>query len=510
MNLKKYFLMSLPVLGASLIAGDIYVNSSFIGTSDGSQAAPFATIKDAVAVVGEGDTIWIYGSDTVSYVMEDDSAAVVIEPDNITIRGYTDLGEAQDWSQTNKMAKVYIKDGYAERSYSIDKNTQTPFRLNGANTKFQGIFFDYGGVSFRKQNKGGDNMIVVTNSNFVCENSFFYMSSNTGYDGASTPISAYTIKNPVEHNMVFRNCGFNFISAYRDTVCIVGKCNGTLTFENSYFEHLYSLSKGGDNNNNFRTTIYAISNIFYNCYSVSPENWHDALFSSHNNSFPKRAVIAYNRIIRDDFDPASKYSDLSYNFLAHGGAYGGSFNDSEIHHNTIVGLDIAFISRRYRQGNDSADLWTPAIHNNLFVLNDGGVFIEEKEGVPDDKTGLGGPGIMFSGDRTTSFLPGSYIRNNAILCDTFVGGDATTNSWYKLEYEEGANCGVELIDNINLEEALTFINTTDPFDENFYRLRLEDYAWVRKNAWRGENNEYPRYIGALEPLLPLASLIILK
>ena len=96
------------------------------------------------------------------------------------------------------------------------------------------------------------------------------------------------------------------------------------------------------------------------------------------------------------------------------------------------------------------------------------------------------------------------------MCDTFVGGDATTNSWYKLEYEEGANSGVELIDNINLEEALTFINTTDPFDENFYRLRLEDYEWVRKNAWTGENGEYPRYIGALEPLPISCLLMIIK
>jgi hypothetical protein len=106
-----------------------------------------------VAAVGEGDTIWVYGSDTVSYVMEDDSAAVVIDLDNITIRGYTDNGEASDWFETNKMTKVYIPDGYAEKSYAIDSDTQPPFLLNGANSKIQGFFFDFGGKSFREQKK---------------------------------------------------------------------------------------------------------------------------------------------------------------------------------------------------------------------------------------------------------------------------------------------------------------------------------------------------------------------
>lgn len=31
MNFKNYFLISLPILGASLMAGDIYVDSSFDG-----------------------------------------------------------------------------------------------------------------------------------------------------------------------------------------------------------------------------------------------------------------------------------------------------------------------------------------------------------------------------------------------------------------------------------------------------------------------------------------------
>ena len=96
------------------------------------------------------------------------------------------------------------------------------------------------------------------------------------------------------------------------------------------------------------------------------------------------------------------------------------------------------------------------------------------------------------------------------MCDTFVGGDATTNSWYKLEYEEGAACGVVIQDNLEITTAPTFVNTTDVLDENFYRLRFDEYQWVRKIAWRGENNEYPNYIGALKPLLPTGFLIVVQ
>ena len=502
MQIKYSDLFSLlSAFVATAFAADIYVDSSFIGTSDGSQAAPFATIKDAVAAVGEGDTIWVYGSDTVSYVMEDDSAAVVIDPDNITIRGYTDLGEAQDWSQTNKMAKVYIPDGYANRSFEIDGNTQTPFTVNGANLKITGVFFDFGGKSFRQQNKGGNNMIVVTNSNFCVENSFFYMSSATGYSGSSTPISGKSIKNSVRHDMVFNRCGFHYTSSYRDEASAFGHCLGVLTVKNCYFERVYKMATGGSDEIR-NTTLNVVSNIFYNCHSAS-DGWVDALFSKSGNYFPKNASIRYNRIIRDDYDPKSKWSSSPYNVLSHGGMYGGSYDkEFEFHHNTIVGADTAFITRRRNSGNENTDVWTPEIHNNIFILNDGGVFIQENEGSV--------PGKMFYNDYTTSYKVGSFIRNNAIMCDTFVGGDATTNSWYKLEYEEGAACGVVIQDNLEITTAPTFVNTTDVLDENFYRLRLEDYEWVRKNAWTGENGEYPRYIGALEPLPISCSLMIIK
>ncbi|MBO7299722.1 MAG: hypothetical protein J6V41_07975 [Kiritimatiellae bacterium] len=502
MNLKNYFLMSLPILSASLIAGDIYVDSSFDGTSTGAKDAPYTTIQAAANAAQQGDTIWLYGSDTVSYVMEDDSAAVVIDPDNVTIRGYTDEGEAANWSETNKMAKVFIKNGYAKNSKAVDGNVQRPITLNGASPKIQGVYFDFGATSFRQQDQGGDNLIMVTNVNFVCENSFFYMSSKLGYNGSNQPISALNIKNAVKHNMIIRNCGFNYHSHYRSDAVPIGQCNGVLRVENCYFEHVSRMSSGGSDEIR-DTTLSVVSNVIYNCGS-SANGYVDSFFTKGGNYFPNNAEIAYNRFIRDDFDPKSEWGKQQFGFLAHGGHYGGPFRgEVNIHHNTIVGADSAFVTNRRLSGDEGVDLWTPAIHNNLIILNEGGMLIEEKEGSP--------PGRFFNNKGfTTSYRLGSTIRNNAIMCDTFLGGDATTNSWYKLEYEEGANSGVELIDNINLEEAPTFVNTTDPTHEDFYRLRLSDYAWVRKNAWTGENGEYPRYIGALEPLLSTGFLIVIK
>ncbi|MBQ2282322.1 MAG: hypothetical protein II332_06105 [Kiritimatiellae bacterium] len=148
MNLKTKILMSLPVLGVSLIASDIYVDSSFEGTSTGAKNAPFTTIQAAANVAQQGDTIWLYGSDEVSYVFETDVSAVVFNPDNLHLRGYTDDGEATDWYETNKMAKVFILNGYAKNSFEEDQKTDRPFTVNGSNMKISGVYFDFGGKSF--------------------------------------------------------------------------------------------------------------------------------------------------------------------------------------------------------------------------------------------------------------------------------------------------------------------------------------------------------------------------
>lgn len=487
-------------LAVSAMGADIYVDSSFTGVSDGSQTAPFTAINDAAAVVGEGDTIWVYGSDTVSYTFDNDSCAVVIDPDNVTLRGYTDAGEATDWYETNKMARVYVVDGYANDSYAIDGQTDRPFTLNGANPKISGIFFDFGGTSFRQQHKGGDYLIYVTNQNFVCESSFFYSSSNVGYDGSYPVISGKDVENSIYHNMVFDRCGFRFSNSFRDYVSVIGNCQGVLTVQDCYFEGVFKMSRGGSNNIN-NTTLNVVSNIFYNCQSSEPDgSWSGTLFGKGGNYFPKNGKISYNRIIRDDF--TSKWGTANYNVVGHGGMYGGCFdNEFEFHHNTIVGADNAFISHRRNAGTEKTDTWEPAIHNNIVILNDGGIFIREDEGTA--------PGQMFYKDYTTSYRAGSYIRNNAIMCDTFVGGNATTNSWYKIEYEEGAECGVVFTDNFDLAAVPVFVNTTDPTHEDFYRLKLVDNQWVRMNAWRGDNLEYPNYMGALEPIPVTGFLIIL-
>ncbi|MBO7299477.1 MAG: hypothetical protein J6V41_06685 [Kiritimatiellae bacterium] len=501
MNLTKYFLMSLPVLGASLIAGDIYVNSSFNGVSTGSKAAPFTTIQSAANVAQEGDTIWLYGSDEVSYVFETDVSAVVFNPDNLHLRGYTNDGEATDWYETNKMAKVFIPDGYAKNSFEEDQKTDRPFTVNGANMKISGVYFDFGGKSFKQQNYGGDNLIVVTNTNFCVENSYFYMSSTAGYSASSTPISGIDIDKSPSRDMVFNRCAFVYTDCYRDYNTPITCCDGLLTAKNCYFELANRFATGS---NKVRTSICVVSNIFYNCLSSGQKENEDyvaALFSKGGNYYPVNAEITYNRIIRDDYD--SKWGTMPYYLLVHGGMYGGSFTqDVKIHHNTIVGADRAFITRRRLKGNEDADVWTPEIHNNIILLSEGGELIREYEGSV--------LGQKFYKDYTTSYKLGSFIRNNALMYDTFLTGDATTNSWYKLEYEEGVDCGVVIQDNFDLTGIPKFVNTTDPTNKDFYRLRLDDNQWVRQNSWRGENNEYPRYIGALEPLLPLCSLLIVK
>ncbi|MBQ6915407.1 MAG: hypothetical protein IJQ65_06775 [Kiritimatiellae bacterium] len=49
-----------------------------------------------------------------------------------------------------------------------------------------------------------------------------------------------------------------------------------------------------------------------------------------------------------------------------------------------------------------------------------------------------------------------------------------------------------------------FVETNDVYSADFYRprLRLGQDADLRRIGWTGENNEYPRYIGALPPYYP--------
>lgn len=67
--------------------------------------------------------------------------------------------------------------------------------------------------------------------------------------------------------MVFPRCGFKSYQTYRNETKAVGSCFESIRFEQCYFEHL--IKANTSNEDAYNVTINFISNIVYNCDSVS-------------------------------------------------------------------------------------------------------------------------------------------------------------------------------------------------------------------------------------------------
>ena len=101
---------------------------------------------------------------------------------------------------------------------------------------------------------------------------------------------------------------------------------------------------------------------------------------------------------------------------------------------------------------------------------------------------------------------GSVLRNNAVCItnnDVIATGMATTSEMYNL-FDK-----LSISNNVFLVSLPEFVETNDINSADFYRprLRLGQDADLRRIGWRGENNEYPRFVGAREPTI-LGSLRI--
>lgn len=175
-----------------------------------------------------------------------------------------------------------------------------------------------------------------------------------------------------------------------------------------------------------------------------------------------------------------------------GGGLAGSVGDVHplVHHNTIVGGEMTAII--YACGGSATR--TTGIFDNLFLLAEGATVLCET-------------GSPLPTGRTTAFSAGSFLRNNAWLETTpLVGGSATELEGYDLA------AGLDIADNVILAAPPDFVCTNDIYSADFYRYRSNrrQAADIGRLGWRGENGEYPLYIGAVPPLYPRSTLVILK
>ena len=177
----------------------------------------------------------------------------------------------------------------------------------------------------------------------------------------------------------------------------------------------------------------------------------------------------------------------------------GTGTPYRIHHNTCIGGSVLVLGIAETR---STTCRKPEMFCNLFVPRAVGTnILENAESATMTNIWNNVP---------TSFRPGSTFRNNACPDTTvFNGGTASSQvTNYRLVGEDG----LFVTNNVVLAEPPVFVCTDDVYSADYYRYRTSRTAAVDLGVlgWRGENNEYPLWIGAKPPLYPSATMLILK
>ena len=462
----------------------IYVDCNYdgsMGVSDGSIECPWRTIREGCEVA-ESTNSYIYvrgGTDRV-YTITDCRDAGVLVADHVYLLGCdAEWNPATGYTDPEAMVTLAISDTYAGSSYALVLSSafNAPITVNGARCRVSGFRSEFGANSFRSA-QGGDGLVNVFGSGSVIENCWFKGPdvANVKAGERGVIFGGKTQDGHNTQNVAIRNCYFWLPNG--NSVYPFFDLNDGTRFENCLVENVASLYF--TDNQVSHANYYIISNIFLNCASTTERQ----LLGNAQNNMPGGGEIAYNRAIHNNGVPGY------YVFIQHGFQYGNNWYDpTYIHHNTIVGYDFAFM-KNYRGGSASQEsgraqneryCWTPNIFDNLLV--------DVKTNIWECAVGL------FDGNNTSSFKSGSTFYNNAIYNGELLGGPATTFSWYDLKDLAGTNT------TITVDANPPFVNTTDPHNDNYYRLRVPSAPWVI-DAWVGPDPtspEFPRYIGAIEP-----------
>lgn len=187
----------------------------------------------------------------------------------------------------------------------------------------------------------------------------------------------------------------------------------------------------------------------------------------------QKGVFAYNVFVTENGTP----------FITKG-KNGLTDKDVYIHHNTVIGGPLISVL-------DSTVSWVPRIFDNVVSSPDGNVITET--------------GTAFASGNFSSFKTdgGAFFRNNAYYASALNGGTATEVSGYDLSK------GLLVEDNFVLAAAPVF-KSTNPASPDFYRPKQsKNPQWIGKHlAWTNDG-EYPDYIGAVKPQVPVPGLLII-
>ena len=467
-------------VGVCAYGADFYVDASMPTGGNGSQAAPLATIQEGVDAADAGDTVYLRGSLYVSQA----SQCVVIPADK------PELTLAK-WG-TDRFSIEVDNDFMKNMANKASTNIIT---ICAQSNTVSGIEFIYHKNSLGLQNYGkGSFIFFFTNYQTVADCRFYRPANETpGYAGVDRLISGRSWGGGQNNSygqdyITVRNCVFENTFGFRgDTHKYPIGVGDYATIANCVFSNCWSIATAIQNGKfNYHTIV---SNVLIlaamdSSRMLAPTEQNGGVFYSAYGGMGK-GEIAYNVFVGRNRD----FSLFNY-------GRNDGFNSGKIsfHHNTVVGFNYIFSGGR---SNSKDDVYGD--NRALFefvdnIIDANAVFYENATNAAHQASAIKG---------------GSVLWNNAVCLtnnDVIATGAAAKSAMYNL-FDK-----LSISNNVFLASLPEFVETNDIYSAYFYRprLRLGQDVDLRRIGWTGENNEYPRFVGAREPIAPGSFTIHLR
>ena len=474
---------TLPASGLA----ELYVDS--LGSGSGSSPdSALPTIREALDMADAGYTIWVRGGEGRVYAITNDACSLTIpsELKDLSIRG---------WDGTPLIA---IADDYSWYAGGRPVISDEAAHVTLAGLRFEWTKNSLGQYITGQGTVGTNCYLVQAMAPFLTlSNCEFALSGDLpdgsyGKSGMGRNLfmcGTFDATNLLVEGCTFLDCRAD--SRNKDFTLFVVRDNAR--FVDNVFSNVMTVFTGVQLEGDRCTGPCSfVSNVVYRAGG----DGHRGVFSAGYGGPKDRVTVTYNRFVNDDGAPYGSIFKKNREGFSNGPVF---------HHNTVVGFREFIFAENLGYGGV---LLAAQIFDNIFVLDPGATNIVENS--PCQIQGYLQPNSW----SPTMFKSGSFYRKNALLTGTFNGGTAAALQLEDWTYDITARLSIEdtivLSDDTHVPAGTEirsfmwpFANTNDIFSVDFYRpkaVRKQGFVDFDRIGWTGENDEYPRFIGALEPL----------
>ena len=459
---------------------DYYIDLQAASSGDGTQASPFATIQEGIDAAAAGDTVYLKGSLFVSQA----SQCVVIPADK------TELTLAK-WG--GERFSIEVDNDFMKNM--VDKASTNIITVCAQSNTISGLEFIYHRNSLGLQNYGKGSFIFFrTNYQTVVGCRFYRPPTSAeapGYGGVDRLISGpswgggQNNANGQDH-MTIRDCVFeNTFGGRGDIHKYPIGIGDYATIANCVFSNCWAIAASIQNGKFNYYTI--VSNVLILAAMdgnrwLAPGGERAGVFTSAYGGMGK-GEVAYNIFVGRNRDfPLFNYGRFD----------GFDAGKVSFHHNTVIGFDCLFSGGLTIWNSAKQKFDTDIYGNNKALFEFADNIIDANVVFYENATN--------ASHQASAIKSGSILWNNAVCLtnnDLIATGAAAKSTMYNL-FDK-----LSISNNVFLSCLPEFVETNDVYSVDFYRpkFRLGQEADLRRIGWRGENNEYPRFVGAREPIV---------